>query len=126
VVQAVSVLVANAIAYAPPGTEVLVRAEAAGNSWRLTVDDSGPGIPPADRERIFERFTRLDSSRSSTNGGSGLGLPICRRLLTLMGGKVEVSDSPTGGARFTISLPLSGKLNENSTHAQPEDNPNGR
>ena len=119
-IQATSTLIANAIAYSPPGGQVRVHAAAhaeapragaggapgrAGGHWSLHVDDSGPGIPVDERERLFERFTRLDRSRSSAGGGTGLGLSICRRLVHLMGGTVEVSESPLGGARFTIELP---------------------
>ncbi|MCZ7662856.1 MAG: HAMP domain-containing histidine kinase [Thermoleophilia bacterium] len=118
-IQAASALVANAVAYPPPGSEVRVHASVEGGSWLLLVDDSGPGIPRADRERLFERFARLDSSRSSASGGTGLGLSICRRLVALMGGSVGVSDSPSGGARFTIELPsvrvTQRKLNTEST-----------
>ncbi len=104
-IQAASTLVANAVAYPPPGSDVVVHARVDGHSWLLLVDDSGPGIPMDQRERLFERFARLDSSRSSGSGGTGLGLSICRRLVTLMGGSVDLSDSPSGGARFTIRLP---------------------
>lgn len=105
VLQAASVLLDNALAYTPQGGSVRVSAASQGPSWFLSVEDSGPGIPEADRERVFGRFTRLDSSRSASAGGTGLGLPMCRRLVELMGGAVRVDDSPLGGARFTISLP---------------------
>ena len=71
----------------------------------LTVEDDGPGIPPADRERVFDRFVRLDASRSRGEGGSGLGLAIVRELVRSAGGSVRVDASPLGGARFTVSLP---------------------
>jgi signal transduction histidine kinase len=103
--QAVSALVENALTYTPAGEHVRVTARPAGRTWRLAVDDSGPGIPVADRERVFGRLTRLDSSRSADVGGSGLGLAICRRLVELMGGTVWVEDSDLGGARFVVELP---------------------
>lgn len=103
--QAVSALVENALAYAPAGGAVRVRSRDAGSIWVLEVDDSGPGIPADDRERVFNRMTRLEPSRSSSGGGSGLGLAICRRVVELMGGAVHVEDSDLGGARFVVTLP---------------------
>ncbi|MFE5410128.1 sensor histidine kinase [Microbacterium sp. NPDC056569] len=71
----------------------------------LTVDDDGVGVPPAERERIFERFVRLDEARARDAGGSGLGLAIVRAIAEAEGGSVRVEDSPLGGARFAVSLP---------------------
>jgi signal transduction histidine kinase len=102
--QAVSALVDNALEHTPEGGRVRVTAAEKGGRWRLEVDDSGPGIPAADRARIFGRFTRLDPSRSSSAGGSGLGLAICHRIVELMGGRVWVEESDLGGARFVIEL----------------------
>ncbi|KAF2413581.1 two-component sensor histidine kinase [Microbacterium sp. B35-04] len=71
----------------------------------LTVDDDGPGVPAAERERIFERFVRLDEARARDAGGSGLGLAIVRAIAEAEGGSVSVEDSPLGGARFSVVLP---------------------
>lgn len=71
----------------------------------LTVDDDGAGVSLADRERIFERFTRLDEARARDAGGSGLGLAIVRAVAEAQGGTVHVEDSPLGGARFAVVLP---------------------
>ena len=71
----------------------------------LTIDDDGPGVPAAERERIFERFVRLDEARARDAGGSGLGLAIVRAIAEAEGGSVVVEDSPLGGARFTVVLP---------------------
>lgn len=103
--QVASALVDNAVAYTPAGGSVEVSASCEDGSWTLRVDDAGPGVPVAERARIFERFVRLDPSRSSRTGGSGLGLAIASRLTTLMGGQIGVTDAPLGGARFWISLP---------------------
>ena len=103
--QAATVLVDNAMAYTPPGGRVRVRTACADNAWLLTVDDTGPGIPEESSEIVFDRFTRLDSSRSSQDGGSGLGLPMCRRLVEAMGGTVTLSTSDLGGACFAIRMP---------------------
>lgn len=71
----------------------------------LCVDDDGPGIGIADRQRIFERFTRLSEARSRNNGGAGLGLAVVKALVSELGGEVTVADSPLGGARFIVTLP---------------------
>jgi signal transduction histidine kinase len=71
----------------------------------LGVDDDGPGIPEADRERVFERFVRLDDARARDDGGSGLGLAIVAELVAAHGGTVAVATSPLGGARFAVTLP---------------------
>lgn len=72
------------------------------------VDDDGPGIPEDQRERVFERFTRLDEPRDRDHGGAGLGLAIVQQVARLHGGAVVCMDAPTGGARMTIDLPLQG------------------
>ncbi|HEY8524899.1 MAG TPA: HAMP domain-containing sensor histidine kinase [Acidimicrobiales bacterium] len=89
------------------GVEADVEAGCPGPAVRLTVDDDGPGIPPADRDRVFERFTRLDHARARGDGddGSGLGLAVVRAIVTAHGGAVRVEDAPLGGARFVVTLP---------------------
>ena len=76
-----------------------------GGMVRLVVDDDGPGIPEADRERVFERFVRLDGARARADGGSGLGLAIMAELVAAHGGTVGVASSPLGGARVEVTLP---------------------
>lgn len=71
----------------------------------LTVTDDGPGIPEADRERIFDRFVRLDDNRSRTGGGTGLGLPIAREIVSAHGGTLTAGDAPGGGAVLRIRVP---------------------
>ena len=80
------------------------------NAQRISVyvDDFGPGIPEAEREKIFEPFVRLESSRSKETGGIGLGLAIARSVLRGHGGDIEIEDRREGGARFTLWLPKSG------------------
>jgi signal transduction histidine kinase len=73
----------------------------------LTVDDDGIGVRPSDRERIFERFTRTDASRSRDTGGVGLGLAVVRATARRHGGEVRCDDAPGGGARFVVTLPIS-------------------
>jgi signal transduction histidine kinase len=72
---------------------------------RLAVDDDGQGVPEADRERVFERFVRLDDARARDDGGSGLGLAIVSELITAHGGTVAIASSPLGGARVEVTLP---------------------
>jgi len=71
----------------------------------LTVDDDGPGIPAAERERVFERFVRLDEGRGRADGGSGLGLAIAREVARAHGGDVTLGKSPLGGLRAEVRLP---------------------
>ena len=71
----------------------------------LTVDDDGPGIPVEDRERVFDRFTRLDDGRARDAGGLGIGLSMVKAIVEQHGGTVSIGEAPIGGARFTVSLP---------------------
>jgi len=89
-------------------SRVWVAVEAGDDVVRLMVDDDGDGISPADRERIFERFVRLDDARSRDAGGSGLGLSVVAATVREHGGTVSAGGSPHGGARITVTLPLAG------------------
>ncbi|WP_405219112.1 sensor histidine kinase [Agrococcus sp. Ld7] len=100
--QAVRNLVDNAVRHAR--TEVVLSVRADGGRAVLEVRDDGTGIPAADRERVFERFVRLDESRARDEGGTGLGLAIVREVVLAHGGTVEVVESETGAA-FRVSLP---------------------
>ncbi len=83
-----------------------VRIDSTGNGMRVTVEDNGPGVPPAHRARVFERFYRVDKARERQSGGSGIGLSIVEQVVKAHGGEVSVDDSTLlGGARFTIVLP---------------------
>ena len=77
----------------------------AGETVEVIVDDDGPGIPAAERERVFERFVRLDEARARDEGGSGLGLAIVAELVAAHAGTIDVTDSPLGGARFRLRFP---------------------
>ena len=96
-------LTSNAARYA---AHVEVRIATVGGEVVITVDDDGPGIAPADRERVFERWVRLDAGRSSDDGGSGLGLAISRSIARAHGGDIALDESPLGGLRAVITLPL--------------------
>src|SRR5262249_51887461 len=78
----------------------------AGTEVTMLVDDRGPGVPPAERERIFEPFLRLEASRNRDRGGAGLCLALPRPLLVGLGGAVAVAGRPGGGARFRVALPM--------------------
>jgi signal transduction histidine kinase len=78
----------------------------AGRFAVLDVDDDGPGIPAEDRNRVFERWTRLDTARDRSSGGYGLGLAIARDIAVAHGGRMAISDSPLGGTRVEVLLPL--------------------
>jgi signal transduction histidine kinase len=78
---------------------------ASGGLVVLSVDDDGPGIAPEQRTAIFERFVRLDESRSRDRGGAGLGLAVVASTAQNVGGSVEVTESPIGGARFIVTIP---------------------
>ena len=94
-------LLANATHHAGGATGVVV--DATDDRVRISVDDAGPGVAEADRERIFERFARGPASHATP--GAGLGLSLVREHVRVMGGTVTVGDAPAGGARFTIELP---------------------
>lgn len=98
-------LIENASAYTPEGSTIMLGATGDGAMVRLTVADSGHGIPEAELSRVFERFYRVDKARSRESGGTGLGLSIVRHLVELHGGSVSVANRPEGGAQFTIALP---------------------
>jgi two-component system, OmpR family, sensor kinase len=97
-------LIENALAHTPPGTDVGVRLDERDGRAVLTVSDAGPGIPPEQRQRIFDRFVR--GAGETAGGGSGLGLAIVRAVADHHGGTVEAAESEAGGARFTVELPI--------------------
>ncbi|MEA2289337.1 MAG: hypothetical protein QOD55_1334 [Solirubrobacteraceae bacterium] len=97
-------LMANAVRYAPPGGVVRCSLEAGDGRMRIEVADSGPGVPPGDREAVFERYRQVAGAAHRRPGGTGLGLAIVRDLVTLLGGTVSVGDAPEGGALFAVEL----------------------
>jgi two-component system phosphate regulon sensor histidine kinase PhoR len=97
-------LVENAVNYSPEGADVTLAASQINGQYTITVADSGPGIPQEDLARVFERFYRVDKSRSRP-GGTGLGLAIVRHLVELHGGEARAENAATGGAVFTVVLP---------------------
>jgi len=99
-------LIDNSIKYCPPGSRVVVKATAESDAFvRISVDDSGPGIPEQDLPRLFERFYRVDPGRSRDMGGTGLGLSIVKHLVEAMGGEVGVTSRVGFGSCFWFTLP---------------------
>lgn len=102
-------LLDNAIKYTPRGGSVLLRHAPVDDSWAIVeVEDTGIGISEADKEKIFERFHRVDDSRASSDGGSGLGLAISQWAAKMHGGRIEVESAPEEGSRFKVYLPVKG------------------
>ena len=101
VVQILVNLIGNAVRHSPDRQPVRIMAERVGSNLFVHVSDSGPGIEPADQQRIFERFEQAQTDQ----GGAGLGLAISRRLARAMGGEIELVSAPGHGARFSLSLP---------------------
>jgi len=102
--RAVGNLVNNAVRHAR--AIVVISAEVLDGELLVHVDDDGPGVPPSDRARIFEPFTRLDAARSRDTGGIGLGLALAVRSAEALGATLRVGEAELGGARFTWALPL--------------------
>lgn len=98
-------LVSNAAKYSPDGTTITVSVEPRGSAARLVVADQGPGIPAAERRRIFARFYRLDTPEAVRTRGAGIGLAILRDFAERSGATVTVDDAPGGGARFVVDFP---------------------
>ncbi|WP_407942199.1 sensor histidine kinase [Nocardiopsis tropica] len=98
-------LVANAVAYSPKNTRVAVSVGVSRSSVDISVADQGIGIPQQDRERIFERFYRVDAARSRATGGTGLGLAIVKHIMTHHRGEVTVWSKEGSGSTFTLRLP---------------------
>ena len=106
IAQVIRNLTRNAIEHTGPGGLVRLTAKAHGERLELAVEDDGPGIPEAEHERIFDRFHRTDGSRARSLGGSGLGLAIARAIVLAHGGRIWADQSPEGGARIVLELPL--------------------
>jgi two-component system sensor histidine kinase KdpD len=116
IVQILSNLLENAAKYTPPGTTIRISAAVLGKHISLVVADDGPGLPPGDPERLFEKFQR---GRSESNiVGVGLGLAICRAAARLHGGDIHATGNAGGGARFEITLPV-----ETQAAAPPQAEP---
>lgn len=103
--QALVNLLDNALKHSPEGSEVVVTLERDAGVWTLAVADSGPGIPEAEQERIFDRFLRLGSELRRETEGIGIGLSIVKHIVEGHGGRIRVDSRPGQGARFVATLP---------------------
>jgi signal transduction histidine kinase len=103
--QVLGNLLANAVKFSPPGSPIDIQADRADGEVRVSVRDRGPGISPEHWERVFERFYKVDRSRSRATGGSGLGLAIAKHLIMVLGGRIWTQAAREGGQVFTLALP---------------------
>jgi two-component system, OmpR family, heavy metal sensor histidine kinase CusS len=106
--RAVGNLVSNALAHTPAGGSVVLKANSDAAAIRIEVSDTGAGIPAEALPRVFDRFFRVDGSRSQSSGGTGLGLAIVQSIMQLHGGNVEIDSHPGQGTRVTLLVPADG------------------
>ncbi len=107
--QVVRNLVDNAIKFTPPGGTVRVELGSRDDRWELRVEDSGPGVPPGDREAVFDKFHQLRDHLTDKPAGTGLGLATSRAIVACLGGLIWCEASPLGGAAFVVLLPAFGQ-----------------
>lgn len=103
--QAVRNLLANAVEHTPADGRILLTATSTADGVTVCVDDDGPGIPDHERERVFDRFHRLDTSHTRKHGGTGLGLAIAKAIIEAHAGSIATEVAPMGGARLRLTLP---------------------
>ena len=114
--QVLNNLLQNAIAHTGKGGRIEVTGELRADKIAISVTDNGEGISKEDLPNIFERFYRVDKSRTRSTGGSGLGLTIAKRFVEAHGGKISVKSEPGKGSMFTFTLPIDRK----ATPEEPE------
>jgi signal transduction histidine kinase len=107
--RAVSNLVSNAIVHTPPGGTVTMAAAAEGQAIRIDVSDTGAGIPADALPRVFDRFFRVDPSRSQASGGTGLGLAIVQSIMALHGGTAEIASEVGRGTVVSLRIHTAAK-----------------
>jgi two-component system sensor histidine kinase SenX3 len=110
--MAIQNLVENAVNYSPEGTQVTVSSIVKDGIITISITDQGIGIPENEKERIFERFYRVDPARSRESGGTGLGLSIVKHVATKHGGDVSVWSVEDVGSTFSLKLPIFSKSEE--------------
>jgi two-component system sensor histidine kinase BaeS len=96
----------NCARYTSPGGRVALHAQVHQGQLAITVDDSAPGVPDDALARLSERFYRIDASRSRAQGGAGLGLALCQRILQAQGAQLAFAHSPLGGLRASVTIAL--------------------
>ena len=107
-IQALSNFISNAIKYSPKEAPVVISASNNDNEVRVSISDSGPGIPLEFQDRLFDKFTQADSSDRRQVGGTGLGMTITKAIIEKHGGKVGFDSTPGQGATFYFELPITG------------------
>jgi signal transduction histidine kinase len=108
--QIVLNLLSNALKFTPSGSVTMTASyDARLKQVDISVRDTGVGIPPEDRAKVFEDFRQLDSSPTRGYGGTGLGLSICRRLAQILGGSIDLDSALGKGSTFTLRLPAKAK-----------------
>ena len=110
-------LLSNALAFCPERGWIELRADRLAGRLQLAVSDDGPGVPPAERERIFDKFRQVAQPVAGRGHGTGLGLSICREIVVRHGGRIWVETSARGGARFVVELPRSVEKAANKARA---------
>jgi len=103
--RALSNLLDNAIHYNRPSGQIRISGRAIGNGFAVDIEDTGSGIPQGDLVRVFERFYRVEKSRTRESGGTGLGLAIAKHAVESQGGTISVASQLGKGSTFTITLP---------------------
>jgi two-component system sensor histidine kinase BaeS len=102
-------LLSNSLKYTDADGELRIRCQTAGEGTEILFQDSSPGVPAADIDKLFERLFRVENSRSRTSGGAGLGLAICRNIVEAHGGTIAAEPSPFGGLSIRVTLPFGEK-----------------
>lgn len=106
--QVILNLLDNAVKFGPPGQVVRVTLDVTAGDARITVEDRGPGVPAADRRRIFNPFERGRATHGA--GGAGIGLAVASQIVSLHRGRISVEPAANGGARFVVDLPVAADL----------------
>ena len=105
IIQVITNLVDNAVKYTPEGSTIMVNSRQEGSSAVIDVSDNGPGIPDESKEKIFEMFYTTGHKSADGKRGMGLGLPLCRAILSAHRGTIEVLDNKPAGSIFRLTLP---------------------
>ena len=113
-------LLANALQHSRKGMTITVRVEPGDGQIGFSVADQGPGIPPEQRERVFEKYARLELRKAGVSANRGLGLTFCMMAVTAHGGTLRVEENPGGGALFRVTLPFAPEPQPEKTAAEPE------
>lgn len=117
--QVIANLITNAIKFTPDGGHIEIALRRAGQNATISVSDTGIGIPPGDLDRIFDRFYQIETARTHTGGGFGLGLSIAKWIVEVHGGRITAQSEPGQGSIFIVALPLYDPEQHTPSHEQP-------